>query len=87
MEGFIAQGAPRSQPSEERQMKPINRSSTVKTTSNLHHNGFDDRFLSRVRSFFSRDAHIGDVGRDPLRDKEHVEIHTWDGPDDLANPV
>ncbi|KAK5788159.1 hypothetical protein VI817_009117 [Penicillium citrinum] len=61
----------------------LQRSSTAST---LHHNQFNDTFISRVRSFFSRDSHIGHVGQHPLRDKEHVEIHTWDGPNDPDNP-
>ncbi|KAJ5404550.1 hypothetical protein N7509_004421 [Penicillium cosmopolitanum] len=56
------------------------------TTSTLHHNSFKDSFFSRVHSFFHRDSHIGHVGQHPLRDKEHVEIHTWDGPNDPDNP-
>jgi hypothetical protein len=43
-------------------------------------------FITRLHSFFHRDSHIGNVGQHPLRDKEHVEIHTWDGPNDPDNP-
>ncbi|KAJ5085065.1 hypothetical protein N7532_009836 [Penicillium argentinense] len=61
----------------------LHRSSTAST---LHSNQFNDSFVSRVRSFFQRDTHIGHVGHHPLRDKENVEIHTWDGPNDPDNP-
>ncbi|CAI7577485.1 unnamed protein product [Penicillium manginii] len=61
----------------------LHRSSTAST---LHHNSFKDSFFSRLHSFFHRDSHIGNVGQHPLRDKEHVEIHTWDGPNDPDNP-
>ncbi|KAJ5453936.1 uncharacterized protein N7458_004892 [Penicillium daleae] len=86
MESHIVQDVPRAQDSAEPDNDPIQRSSTVKTTSTLHHNDFDDRFLSRVRSFFNRETHIGHVSRHPLRGDKDIEIHTCDGPNDPDNP-
>ncbi|KAJ5354374.1 uncharacterized protein N7496_012807 [Penicillium cataractarum] len=86
MESQVAQDVSRSQVSAEPTNDPIHRSSTMRTISTLHHNEFDDRFLSRVRSFFNRDTHIGHVSRHPLRDEKDIEIHTWAGPDDPDNP-
>ncbi|OOQ83332.1 MFS multidrug transporter [Penicillium brasilianum] len=86
MESQAAQNMPGAQASAELTNEPIQRSSTVRTSSTLHHNEFDDRFLSRVRSFFNRDTHIGHVSRHPLRDEKNVEIHTWQGPNDPDNP-
>lgn len=45
-----------------------------------------DLLRNRVRSFFNRETHIGHVSRHPLRSEKDIEIHTWDGPDDLDNP-
>lgn len=42
--------------------------------------------MRSVRSFFHRDSHVGVVGHNALRDKEDIEIHTWDGKDDKDNP-
>ncbi|KAJ5887201.1 hypothetical protein N7504_011248 [Penicillium tannophilum] len=83
MESNDVEEVPKEQPLVDPSSPPIHRSSTVST---LHHNQFNDSFLSRVRSFFKRDDHIGHVSRHPLRDKEDIEIHTWDGPDDPDNP-
>ncbi|KAH8429642.1 putative MFS multidrug transporter [Aspergillus melleus] len=54
--------------------------------ASTHTNDFDDSFLGRVRSFVHRDSHVGVVGHHALRDKEDLEIHTWDGKDDPDNP-
>lgn len=42
--------------------------------------------MRSVKSFFHRDSHVGVVGRNPLRDREDIEIHTWHGKDDPDNP-
>ncbi|KAJ5117931.1 hypothetical protein N7448_004418 [Penicillium atrosanguineum] len=83
MEDKYIDEIPQSQPDVEPASEAIHRSSTVST---LHHNQFNDSFLSRCRSFFQRQTHIGKVGVNPMRDKEDLEIHTWDGPDDPDNP-
>ncbi|KAK1142745.1 hypothetical protein N8T08_007377 [Aspergillus melleus] len=54
--------------------------------ASTHTNDFDDSFLGRVRSFVHRDSHVGVVGHHALRDKEDLEIHTWNGKDDPENP-
>ncbi|KAJ5592037.1 uncharacterized protein N7459_002406 [Penicillium hispanicum] len=91
MESQTIDQAPRSHPGEaihrpSIHRPSIHRPSTVRTTSTLHHNEFNDSFISRVRSFFNREPHIGHVGHNPLRDSADLEIHTWSGPDDLDNP-
>ncbi|KAJ5937595.1 hypothetical protein N7454_003937 [Penicillium verhagenii] len=82
MENNNDQEIPRTQPVGDLPPQAVHRTSTVST---LHHNQFDDSFVSRVRSFFRREDHIGHVSRHPLRESD-VEIHTWDGPDDPENP-
>ncbi|KAJ6006825.1 hypothetical protein N7451_004769 [Penicillium sp. IBT 35674x] len=77
MESNDVEEVPKEQPLVDPSSQRIHRSSTVST---LHHNEFNDSFLSR------REDHIGHVSRHPLRDKEDVEIHTWNGPDDPDNP-
>ncbi|KAJ6103509.1 hypothetical protein N7486_005936 [Penicillium sp. IBT 16267x] len=79
MERNGAEEVPKEQPPGDPPPQPIHRSSTVST---LHHNSL----LSRVRSFFKREHHIGHVSGHPLRDKEDIEIHTWNGPDDPEIP-
>jgi hypothetical protein len=49
MESQAAPNVPGAQASAELTNEPIQRSSTVRTSSTLHHNEFDDRFLSRYR--------------------------------------
>ncbi|KAF3391668.1 hypothetical protein F1880_007941 [Penicillium rolfsii] len=86
MENDTTQNVPQAQMPAEPENEPVRRTSTVKSASTLHHNDFDDRFLARVRSFFKRETHIGNVTRHPLRDDKDIEIHTWNGPDDPDNP-
>ncbi|KAJ5081078.1 hypothetical protein N7456_013316 [Penicillium angulare] len=83
MEGNDIRIVPRAEPEVEPSPRSIYRSSTVST---LHHNEFNDSFRARVGSFFRREDHIGHVSQHPLRDKEDLEIHTWDGPNDPDNP-
>ncbi|PYH87592.1 hypothetical protein BO71DRAFT_489459 [Aspergillus ellipticus CBS 707.79] len=59
---------------------------SLRRPSTVHTNEFDDSFAGRVRSFFHRDPHVGVVSHNDLRDREDLEIHTWDGKDDPDNP-
>ncbi|KAI2945115.1 hypothetical protein CBS147321_4053 [Aspergillus niger] len=59
---------------------------SLRRASTVHTNEFDDSFLGRVRSFFRRDPHVGVVSHNDLRDREDLEIHTWNGKDDPDNP-
>ncbi|PLB38859.1 putative MFS multidrug transporter [Aspergillus candidus] len=52
----------------------------------VHTNEFNDSFLGRVKAFFHRDAHVGQVSYNELRDRQDLEVHTWRGPDDPDNP-
>lgn len=47
MDSHTAQDVPRAQIPAESETEPVHRASTVRTTSTLHHNEFDDHFLSR----------------------------------------
>ncbi|PYI27943.1 MFS general substrate transporter [Aspergillus indologenus CBS 114.80] len=65
---------------------PEDRRPSMRRASTAHTNDFDDSFFGRVRSFFHRDRHVGVVSRNELRDKEDLELHTWNGKDDPDNP-
>ncbi|PWY72163.1 MFS general substrate transporter [Aspergillus sclerotioniger CBS 115572] len=63
-----------------------NRRPQLRRGSTRHTNEFDDTFAGRSRSFFRRESHVGVVSHNDLRDREDIEIHTWNGKDDPDNP-